>query len=239
MQQAAWQAPSWLRNADPTLSYALRSHIAGSVRTTDPAGSLETVAEVRAEETPVATPTPEPWATMEVRRGDTLFDLALWFGVKPGDIAAFNGIDVGDHIVIGETLALPVPESEFVLPPEPVAYVAAEDVVAAPEPVIEPEPEPTVAPPPAFTGTTDEVIAAICSLPWPCEQMVRVAMCESGLWPLSHNPAGYFGLFQINFEFDGWSDPWVNAQVAYELKYLPALQGGGTGLEPWPVCGYY
>jgi hypothetical protein len=67
--------------------------------------------------------------------------------------------------------------------------------------------------------------------------MVRIAYCESGLNPNSFNPAGYYGLFQINYSFDGWNDPWTNARVAYEQKYLPAL-ARGDALAPWPVCRY-
>lgn len=203
------------------------------------------------EPTPVPTPTPEPWSTMEVRAGDTLFDLSLWFGLKPGDIASVNGIGPGEPIVIGETIVIPIPQSEFVAPPEPTVVFAVEEEPAAepasePETVTPPPPPPpppeTPAPtpqatPPPFSGTTDEVVEAICSQPWDCETMVQVAMCESGLYPGAVNPAGYWGLFQINYQFEGWDDPWINSQVAYEQKYLPAQQHGGTGLEPWPICG--
>lgn len=195
--------------------------------------------------TPVPTPTPEPWGTMEVREGDTLFDLALWFGIHAGDIASVNGMDVGDYVVTGEVLVIPVPESEMVLPPEPqIVAVVEPEVEVFEEPAPEPEPVET-APPvrtpaaPVFAGTADDVIDAICSLPWDCEKMVRIAMCESGLVPHAYNPAGYYGLFQINYEFPGWDDPYINAQVAYEQKYLPALQNGGNGLSPWPHCQHY
>ena len=108
-----------------------------------------------------------------------------------------------------------------------------------PEPGPEPEPQPT--PPPASGGpwTTEEVIEAICSFPWPCEKMIAIASCESGLRPDAVNPIGYYGLFQINYVFDGWDNPWINAEVAYYQKYLPMLQWNGDGLSPWPVCRYY
>jgi hypothetical protein len=82
------------------------------------------------------------------------------------------------------------------------------------------------------------VIAAICSLPWPCEQMVRIARCESGLNPRAMNPAGYYGLFQIDTAIAGWDDPATNASYAYYNKYLPAQRNGGDGLSPWPHCRY-
>jgi hypothetical protein len=182
---------------------------------------------------------------MEVRPGDTLFGLATWFGVSAWDLAAFNGLDMEGLLIIGETLWIPVPESEFVLPPEPALFVSAEVSEEASEPQLPesvpaaaPVPAPTPAPTlPPYSGTQADVVTAICSLPWPCEQMVRIAYCESGLNPNAVNPAGYYGLFQINYSFDGWNDPWVNARVAYELKYLPA-QARGDPLTPWPRCRY-
>lgn len=189
---------------------------------------------------PEPTPYIEPWSTMEVRPGDTLSELAQWFGVSALSIASANGAGVEDFIQVGDTLVIPVAESEFLLPPEP-AIPAAEEAVPPPEEDIVPE-EPVIVatptPTPYVLTGPQEVIDAICSLPWPCEQMVSIASCESGLNPNAFNPVGYYGLFQINFEFDGWNDPWINAQVAYETKYLPALESGDP-LIPWPACRYY
>lgn len=188
----------------------------------------------------------ENWPVMEVRPGDTLFGLAIWFGVSPWDLAAFNGIDLDGLLIIGQSLWIPVPSDEFVMPPEPALLVAAdveeevaqEDLQSSPASAVTAVPAPTPDPtPPPFTGTQSDVIDAICSLPWPCDQMVRIAYCESGLNPNAMNPAGYYGLFQINRMFDGWNDPWINARVAYEQKYLPSLARGDP-LAPWPVCRY-
>ena len=96
------------------------------------------------------------------------------------------------------------------------------------------EPEPVIVTPPPSGG---DVVAIICALPWPCEQMVAIAACESGLNPSSYSPAGYYGLFQISYAFPGWDDPVINAQVAYEQKYLPAL-AAGNGFSPWRNCTY-
>lgn len=186
------------------------------------------------------TPTPEPLPTMEVRPGDTLVALANWFDVTPFDIAATNGFAVDDYLQIGWVLAIPVPASAFSLPPDPMAVVAAAvDVpeAAAPPAVPQATPVPPTAPP-YIPSSSDEVIAAICALPWPCETMVRIASCESGLNPRAMNPAGYYGLFQISNQIDGWDDPVVNANFAYTYKYLPAL-AHGDGLSPWPVCKNY
>jgi hypothetical protein len=180
---------------------------------------------------------------MEVREGDTLLDLAVWFGIPAEDIAYANGITLEDYLVIGETISIPIPHSEFVLPPAPVVVYAAEpEPEPEPEPIVAaPAPQPVVTPTPSravFTGSTNDVIAAICSQPWPCDRMVRIASCESGLNPSAFNPAGYYGLFQINVAVAGWNDPWVNAQAAYSLKYAPAA-AKGDGLSPWPHCRHY
>jgi LysM repeat protein len=176
---------------------------------------------------------------MEVRAGDTLVALANWFDVSPFDIAATNGFAVDDYLQIGWVLAIPVSADIFTLPPDPAAVVAAA-VEEEPEPAAVPQPTP-VPPtaPPYIPPSSDDVIAAICALPWPCETMVRIASCESGLNPRALNPAGYYGLFQISNFIDGWDDPVINANFAYQYKYLPALNRGGDGLSPWPVCKYY
>jgi LysM repeat protein len=182
---------------------------------------------------------------MEVRAGDTLVGLAAWFGVSPFDIAATNGVSVDDYLQIGQVLAIPVSASQFSLPPEAVAAnvgdSGGDDSNPEPEPIVAAPPQPTPVPPtaaPYIPPSSDDVIAAICSLPWPCEQMVRIASCESGLNPTALNPAGYYGLFQLSERFDGWDDALTNATAAYTLKYLPSL-AKGDGLTPWPVCRSY
>lgn len=177
---------------------------------------------------------------MEVRSGDTLVALANWFGLSPFDIAAVNGFPVDDYLQIGQVLAIPVSSGEFSLPPDPSAVVAAavEDT-PGPQPAAVPQATPVPpTPAPYIPPSSEDVIAAICALPWPCEQMVRIASCESGLNPRSMNPAGYYGLFQISNQIDNWDDPVVNATFAYQYKYLPAAARGDP-LSPWPVCRYY
>ncbi|MFQ5517816.1 MAG: LysM peptidoglycan-binding domain-containing protein [Acidimicrobiia bacterium] len=188
----------------------------------------------------------EPWATMVIRPGDTLFDLSEWFGVQPGILAAVNGVSLESLIIVGQTLVVPVPQSVFVLPPEPAQDVsqavgAVEEVGPASgvELLAETGPAPVIVAPPGETGGYEgDVVAVICALPWPCEQMVAIATCESGLNPSVFNSAGYYGLFQINYAFEGWDDSAINAQVAYEQKYLPAMASGDP-LSPWPVCRWY
>jgi hypothetical protein len=238
------------RQASAT-SYALqeeRKALQGELR-------FEPAATAAPEPQPAPQPAPEPteapvvWASMEVREGDSLTSLAAWFGVSPFDLAVVNGIGVDDWLYTGTTLTIPIPESDFVTPPTPdlVLDLAGPAPTAAPpyHPpagiVVPPAPTPPPATPPPSSGnwTKDDAVAAICSLPWDCTRMVAIAGCESGLRANAYNPVGYYGLFQINYWFEGWDNPWTNAQVAYEKKYLPALQRTGDGTSPWPVCRYY
>ncbi|HEY5640556.1 MAG TPA: LysM peptidoglycan-binding domain-containing protein [Dehalococcoidia bacterium] len=238
---------------DPEPRELALSRAARSPSTNASTGEADANLRLRAPEptpTPEPTSAPEPWGAMEIRPGDTLIALANWFGVSPFDIAVMNGAAVDDYLIIGRTLLVPVPESQFVMPPVPDLSVPAEEPAAVtpqPEPdpppvvVAPPELEPQPSPPPASSGpwTKEEVVEAICSLPWPCETMVAIAACESGLRPDAFNPIGYYGIFQINYAFEGWDNPWTNAQVAYYEKYLPMLNWSGDGLAPWPVCRYY
>lgn len=189
---------------------------------------------------PAPTPTLVPLPTMEVRPGDTLIALAEWFGVGPFDIASASGMAVDDYLQIGQVLSIPVDAAVFAMPPDPNA------VLQLPAAESEPEPEPTPGPPPPPTAApyvppppAGDIVSIICSLPWPCDTMIRIASCESGLNPRAVNPAGYYGLFQIAGQFPGWDDALTNATFAYHNKYLPSLARGGDGLAPWPVCRYY
>ena len=224
---------AWLDQAAPAAkSRALSVDTASALPTSTEAA----VVLVQGEVAPLAEYV-EPWATMELREGDTFYDLAGWFGISAESIAAANGLTLEDYVLIGETIIIPVSVTQFVAPPAPVVYVPEPE----PDPTAVPVPvnTPTPATHPVFTGGSSDVTAAICSLPWPCERMVRIAQCESGLNPNAYNSRGYYGLFQLNYAPAGWNDPWLNAKAAYHNKYLPALAGGGDGTSPWPHCRYY
>lgn len=101
----------------------------------------------------------------------------------------------------------------------------------APPPTAPPATEPpTTAPPspPPAAGSVEEIIHAHFGPAG--DQAVAIARCESGLNPSARNPAGYYGLFQLNvshaasFEavtgqpFDqAWSDADANTRYA---KYM-------------------
>lgn len=62
---------------------------------------------------------------------------------------------------------------------------------------------------------------------------LRVARCESRLWPHARGSAGERGIFQIHPVHFGWLDegrlwqPWYNAKIAWRLSR------GGTSWGPW------
>jgi hypothetical protein len=65
---------------------------------------------------------------------------------------------------------------------------------------------------------------------------VATVLCESGGRADAYNPVGQWGLWQIDYKFQGWDDPTVNTERAW-MKYQNALAYWGDGTRPWPVCG--
>lgn len=113
------------------------------------------------------------------------------------------------------------------------------DVIITPSPTPEPSPAPTEVPyVPSDGGAgigqglrsgvpeADAIRLAewTCWLPWPCEQAIAVAYCESND-PGAYNPSGATGLFQIVLPLHAGLfplgadpfDPYINAQAAYNL----------------------
>lgn len=107
-------------------------------------------------------------------------------------------------------------------PPVPTPAVAAE--VETPAPV----PAPAAV---AFEAPPDGIEAILCALPWPCQEAINIAACESGrdrngrldgAWASNGN---HYGVFQISYIhasrwpdfYDNWMDPAKNAQWAYEI----------------------
>lgn len=139
----------------------------------------------------------------------------------------------------GEQAATPQPTPTQAAPPPaaPTPAVAAEAAVV---PVETPTPEPLAQPATVFQAPADGIEAIICALPWPCEEALAVARCESGTdmnGRLDGNWATngiHYGLFQIsaihadrfpNF-YDSWMDPATNAGWAYQMW-------SESGWGPW------
>jgi Lysozyme like domain len=128
--------------------------------------------------------------------------------------------------------------------------------ISSPAASAEPTPAPALAPTPEAPQPTPEPVAVlaaaatpvppdglegiVCSKPWPCDQAIAVASCESGLdrngrldgnWARNGNN---FGLFQINGihadlwpDFDtSWMDPVKNTEWAFEIW-------SANGWRPW------
>lgn len=131
-------------------------------------------------------------------------------------------------------------------PSPPAAPTPAPTPAETPAPT--PEPAPVVVEAPAPTPAVAQVIeypagsleAIVCSMPWPCEEAVSVARCESGTdssgnldgnWATNGNN---YGLFQINSihasrwsdYWDNWMDPVRNTQFAFDIW-------SESGWRPW------
>jgi hypothetical protein len=157
---------------------------------------------------------------------------------------AFQKIALQDgdtHSLVARVDATPAPPSEPPTPPPapaPTAAVAAE--VETPAPVAQPAA--------AIAVPTDGLEAIICALPWPCQQAINVAACESGRDMQGRLDGNFatngnnFGLFQINGIhanrwpdfYQNWMDPAKNAQWAYEIY-------AQQGWYPWDCrwAAYY
>ncbi len=131
----------------------------------------------------------------------------------------------------------------MVRPAIPAPSATAEPTPApTPEaPAPAPEPEPVAVLAAAATPVPpDGLEGIICSKPWPCDEAIAVASCESGTdrngrldgnWATNGNN---FGLFQINGIhadrwpdfYTSWMDPVKNIEWAYEIWSV-------SGWRPW------
>ena len=142
------------------------------------------------------------------------------------------GADGGDLRGIGNTGATPTHPQELAdVPPDPRP--------AAPAPTREP-PVPTRTPAPVAVapgGAGGDVRAIICSVPWPCEEALRVAFCESSLSPGAISPDGRnYGLMQVNIihhaRVGGDVSRLLNAAVNVAVAYQIYAAAGYTW-QPW------
>ena len=125
----------------------------------------------------------------------------------------------------------PVPGPAPVVP----SAIDGEPVVQAPA---EPTPSPVPVPPPVVTAVqpATDIERILCSKPWSCGTIIRIAWCES-----KHNPAsvgrGSYGLLQIQASvwahffpgfWDTWMDPVSNVEMAWVI-----YQRAGYSFRPW------
>lgn len=108
--------------------------------------------------------------------------------------------------------------------------LSSDGVAPTPMPTATPIPIPTATPELRKMRTIPDII---CSEPWPCEQAIAVARCESGLNPNAVNPYPVYlngqenhaeGLFQLLIPLHTWRlhfaspfDPEANTAAAYQL----------------------
>ena len=110
-------------------------------------------------------PTPTPIMTHFVRSGQTLWDIALTYGLTLDDLLTYNGLSVDALLQVGQELRvrplpsptpvpLPATPEPTVTSPEPQpAIIAAEVVVTAVTPTTtSPDPTPMTTPPPSTTS---------------------------------------------------------------------------------------
>lgn len=137
-----------------------------------------------------------------------------------------SGAD-GDQRSGPEVLDAPAADPPAPVPDAQPAEEVDDDVS---RPADKPAPAaPRVAPTPVVAAPSHDLRGLrdlICSKPWPCEQAIRVATCESTLRPRAISPDGAnWGLFQINRVHAGrvggnlsaLLDAATNVQVAFAI----------------------
>ena len=119
----------------PTLSPTLPATAATPVAVTTPVVAVATptpiaplVPTAAPPPPPTPTPTVAPIGSYVVADGDTLYGIALQYGLTTDELAAFNGISDPSLLSIGQELAIPAPGTVV------VQTAAAPVVTAAPEP---------------------------------------------------------------------------------------------------------
>lgn len=104
----------------------------------------------------------------------------------------------------------------------PVHNLASDGEPVWPTPAATPVPTATPVPVIADGGSVVDIISGY---PWPVDQALRIAWCESRYDPLAYNQSGASGVFQIMPRWHGWRlkpgeslfDPMVNVRIAYEI----------------------
>lgn len=122
-RRAAWGA--WILAVSLVLALAAVLHAASSHRgaehavaatipastpasePTAPAVAASAGGSIPAASTPAPTPVPPPPARYEVQVGDTLNDIAAFFGARPQDVIALNHLPPDGRILAGQELVIP------------------------------------------------------------------------------------------------------------------------------------
>lgn len=177
-----------------------------------------------------------------VEPGETLFGLAMRYGVTVADIMALNRLAGADVLAIGQDLRIPTtgarsPAAEAPVPQPPEE--AATPEVPAPAPI------PTL--PPSSMGGLEQYRAwmeeahGVYPYAESIDVMWAVMMCESGGYPNLVGAGTYYGLFQ--YRLGTWGGAWnpyrdssifdPQAQIYATAKaWLEGRQGWWRGC--WP-----
>ncbi len=192
---------------------------------TPPAAGAE--ADPLPPERPGATPEAEPKEVGEpteaaqpgeyvVQEGDTLSAIAAAYGLTVGELAAANGLDDPDHVLIGQVLVIPV--GALPLPsPTPTAET--------PQPVFEPADPLSV----AETRWIDVDLSEQRLTAYEGQTPVRTTLVSTGL-PGTPTPEGQFRIY-IKYRTDDMAGPGYYIQDVPFVMYF--YQGYGLHGVTW------
>jgi hypothetical protein len=104
------------------------------------------------------------------------------------------------------------------------------------QPAPAPAPAPAPEPAPAVYQPQTEIERLLCSKPWDCAAIVRIARCESNFRPDAVG-AGSYGLLQIQASvwagfFPRFWETWMIAAVNIEMAWV-IYQRAGHSFRPW------
>lgn len=117
---------------NPTVTPA--SEVEGTIATPTPAPGTDVVPRTPIPSTPTFTPTPSPTPVIHiVESGDTLFGIAIEYGVTTEAIQEVNGVDNPNALSIGQSLIIPLDREEAAA--QPVSPLQDSVLLPTPTPV--------------------------------------------------------------------------------------------------------